>query len=169
MDYWNLKDQSSTLVVFKVQWFRSIVEYDQCMFYAINNTQVHQSNRLKDQSFVFPKSMEQVFFCANWLKLGQLIVLQKNPRLFRVLGKLALAWDDGSHVVGSSCTGIFQKHTPLKRRYLKFLWIMTIQKMEGVMKGRLKSSTQFWETLTFKTILIIFLMNKKIQTMSFKE
>jgi hypothetical protein len=51
--------------------------------------------------------MEQVFFCANWLKLGQLIVLQKNPRLFRVLGKLALAWDDGSHVVGSSCTGIF--------------------------------------------------------------
>ncbi len=41
MDYWNLKDQSSTLVVFKVQWFRSIVEYDQCMFYAINNTQVH--------------------------------------------------------------------------------------------------------------------------------
>jgi len=26
-----------------------------------------------------------------------------------------LAWDDGSHVVGSSCTGIFQKRTPLQR------------------------------------------------------
>ncbi len=41
MDYRNLKDQSSKLVVFKVQWFRSIVEYDECMFYAINSTQVH--------------------------------------------------------------------------------------------------------------------------------
>lgn len=41
MDYWNLKDQSWKLVVFKVQWFRSIVEYDECMFYAINSNQVY--------------------------------------------------------------------------------------------------------------------------------
>jgi len=41
MDYLNLKDQSSKLVVFKVQWFWSIVEYDEYMFYAIDNTQVY--------------------------------------------------------------------------------------------------------------------------------
>jgi hypothetical protein len=41
MDYWNLKDQSSKLVVFKVQWFWNIMEYDECMFYAINSTQVY--------------------------------------------------------------------------------------------------------------------------------
>jgi hypothetical protein len=41
MDYRNLKDQSSKLVVFKVQWFWSIVEYDERMFYAINSIQVH--------------------------------------------------------------------------------------------------------------------------------
>lgn len=40
MDYQNLKDQSSKLVVFKVQWFQSIVGYDERMFYAINITQV---------------------------------------------------------------------------------------------------------------------------------
>ncbi len=41
MDYRNLKDQNSKLVVFEVQWFWSIVEYDKCMFYAINSTQVY--------------------------------------------------------------------------------------------------------------------------------
>jgi hypothetical protein len=41
MDYQNLKDQSSKLVVFKVQWFWSIVEYDECMFYAIDSIKVY--------------------------------------------------------------------------------------------------------------------------------
>jgi len=35
-----------------------------------------------------------------------LIVLQSNPRLFRDFGKLPSVWDDGSHVVGSSCGNV---------------------------------------------------------------
>ncbi len=83
------------------------MEYDECMFYAINSNQIYWLDRLKDQPFVFPKLVEQVFFCANWLKLGQLIVYKTILGYLGFFGKLPLAWDDGSHVVGSSCMGIF--------------------------------------------------------------
>jgi len=36
-------------------------------------------------------------FVMDHLKLGQLIVLQNNLRLFRVFGNPLVAWDDGNH------------------------------------------------------------------------
>jgi hypothetical protein len=52
---------------------------------------------LKDQPFVFPKFVEQVLFVMDRLRLGQLIVLQNNLRLFGVFGNPLVAWDDGNH------------------------------------------------------------------------
>ncbi len=73
------------------------MEYDECLFYSINNSQVYWENMLKDQPFAFPKFVKQVFFVLDSLKLGQLIVLQNNLRLFRVFGNPLVAWDDGNH------------------------------------------------------------------------
>jgi hypothetical protein len=57
--------------IFKVIWYKDNVRWNDCLIYFVKHTDVCEAVNLLDEPFVFPESVEQVFFAndvwdRNW-------------------------------------------------------------------------------------------------------
>jgi hypothetical protein len=90
------------IILFKGKWFKNNVRWNDCLLYSINNTEFYTNDTLKDQPFVYPTKVEQVFFPDDFLNTEWTFVLQDKPRNFMVFQLIEpMVWDDGRDVRGS--------------------------------------------------------------------
>jgi hypothetical protein len=103
-------------IVFKVKWYQnSSLTQNDCLFPSIDHTQTYGCDSIRDQPFVLPKDVEQVFFAPDNLNQNRSFILQSNPRLNMLFDYLEPEdFDNGSHITGLCAGRNFPENMPRK-------------------------------------------------------
>jgi hypothetical protein len=87
--------------IFKIIWYKDNVRWNDCLMHSIKHTEEREAINLSDEPFVFPESVEQVFFAEDVLDRNWSFVIQNKIKTYRVFELIEpMDWNDGHHLTG---------------------------------------------------------------------